>query len=66
MPRNERQQVKQSMHSVLNELTKAGSKLSEVGKLYEGPHPDYYEVFCTLFAGICQIHDGVQELSDAI
>lgn len=66
MPSNTRQQVKQSMQSVQNELTKAGQKLSEVGKLYETDHPDYYEAFCTLFAGICQLHDGVKELSDAI
>jgi soluble cytochrome b562 len=66
MPSNFRQNIKQKLSSVQIEIQKAMDKTTEVGILFEKDHPDYYEGFCQIVAGLDQLRDAVSKMSDAI
>lgn len=64
MPKQIRWAIRQSLTSVMNYLTKAILTLTSVGKMYETDHPDYYEAYCEIAAGLQQIKDAVQKMYD--
>lgn len=66
MPNSFRQNMKQKLTSVQIEIQKAMDKTTEVGLLFEKDHPDYFEGFCQIVAGLSQIKEAVEKMSDAI
>lgn len=65
MPSSFRQNIKQKLTSVQIEIKKAMDKVTEVGLLYENDHPDYYEAYCGIVAGLEQIRQAVENMSNA-
>ena len=66
MPKDSRWRIKQKLDSILKELERAETKLIEVGILYKELHPDIYEKFGLILAGLETFKDTLKSLRDEI
>jgi len=66
MPKDSRWRIKQKLDSILKELERAETKLIEVGILYKELHPDIYEKFSLILAGLETFKDTLKSLRDEI
>ena len=66
MPKQERYAIKQTLGSAMNELTKAQEKIVVTAQPFQGVHDEYYEAFASIVAGIEQLKEMLQKVSDAI
>lgn len=66
MPKQFRWAIKQKLTSAIVEMQKAMDKVTEVGVLFEKDHPEHYEAFSAIVAGLSGLKDATQNMSDTI
>jgi hypothetical protein len=66
MPRQTRWAIKQKLDTVLKELERIENKLVEVGILYKELHPEIYEKYALVLAGVSAFKDSIKSLRDEV
>ena len=62
MPKQTRWAVKRDLDNAITQIRAAQYQLTKWGSKYEGPHPDYFEMFSALVLACDTLINGIEAL----